>query len=194
MFSNIFSVNFLLQTLNLAEKTVDTKKSPIDRHIAAFIGARSNENMDEPLSKLGDLDDTIKTLSMLKLLVDLQNTLNIGTLLGLTKWIGGLMGPVIKLYHSREKRKEIESAVPRIVRSGSLSDLLSLLDDPLEKQRDEKNYLTATKKFAEVEDEITEIKKNTGPESESGEKISKQTAAIISSLLMVLIMIIVIVS
>ena len=53
---------------------------------------------------------------------------------------------------------------------------------------------TATKKFAEVEDEITEIKKNTGPESESGEKISKQTAAIISSLLMVLIMIIIIVS
>ena len=191
---NIFSVNFLLQTLNSAEKIVDTKKSPIDRHIAAFIGARSNENMDEPLSKLGDLDDTIKTLSMLKLLVHLQNTMNIGTLLGLTKWIGGLMGPVIKLYHSREKRKEIESAVPRIVRSGSLSDLLSLLDDPLEKQRDEKKYVIAQQQFGEIEDEITEIKKNIGPESESGDRTSKQTAAIISGLLMVLIMIITIVS
>ena len=104
------------------------------------------------------------------------------------------MGPVIKLYHSREKRKEIESAVPRIVRSGSLSDLLSLLDDPLEKQRDEKKYALAQQKFGEFEDEITEIKKNIGPESESGDRTSKQTAAIVSGLLMILIMIIIIVS
>jgi hypothetical protein len=191
---NIFSVNFLLQALNAVEKTVDTKISPIDSHIAAFIAARSNENMDEPLSRLGDLDDTIKILSMLKLLVNLQNTMNIGTLLGLTKWVGGLMGPVIKLYHSRVKRKEVEAAVPRTVRRGSLSELLSLLDNPLEKQTDEKNYLTAVEEFSKTEAEITEIREKTGPESESGDRTSKQTAAIISGLIMVLIIIIMIVT
>jgi hypothetical protein len=191
---NIFSIDFLLQSLNAAEKTVDTKNSPIDRHIAAFIAARSKADMDEPLSKLGDLDDTIKTLSMLKLLVDLQKTMNTGTLLGLAKWVGGLMGPVIKLYHSREKRKEVEAAVPKIVRSGSLSELLSLLDNPLEKEKDEGNYLTAVDEFGETADEIEKIKETTGPESESGVRTSKQAAAIISGLIMILLIIIMIVT
>nr|HIL75732.1 hypothetical protein [Rhodospirillales bacterium] len=191
---NIFSIDFLLQSLNAAEKTVDTKNSPIDRHIAAFIAARSKADMDEPLSKLGDLDDTIKTLSMLKLLVDLQKTMNTGTLLGLAKWVGGLMGPVIKLYHSREKRKEVEAAVPKIVRSGSLSELLSLLDNPLEKEKDKGNYLTAVDEFGETADEIEKIKGNTGPESESGDRTSKQAAAIISGLIMILLIIIMIVT
>jgi hypothetical protein len=191
---NIFSIDFLLQSLNAAEKRVDTKNSPIDRHIAAFIAARSKADMDEPLSKLGDLDDTIKTLSMLKLLVDLQKTMNTGTLLGLAKWVGGLMGPVIKLYHSRAKRKEVEAAVPKIVRSGSLSELLSLLDNPLEKEKDEENYLTAVDEFGETADEIEKIKGNTGPESESGDRTSKQAAAIISGLIMILLIIIMIVT
>ena len=191
---NIFSIDFLLQSLNAAEKTVDTKNSPIDRHIAAFIAARSKADMDEPLSKLGDLDDTIKTLSMLKLLVDLQKTMNTGTLLGLAKWVGGLMGPVIKLYHSREKRKEVEAAVPKIVRSGGLSELLSLLDNPLEKEKDEENYLTAVDEFGETADEIEKIKGNTGPESESGDRTSKQAAAIISGLIMILLIIIMIIT
>jgi len=191
---NIFSIDFLLQSLNAAEKRVDTKNSPIDRHIAAFIAARSKADMDEPLSKLGDLDDTIKTLSMLKLLVDLQKTMNTGTLLGLAKWVGGLMGPVIKLYHSRAKRKEVEAAVPKIVRSGSLSELLSLLDNPLEKEKDEENYLTAVDEFGETANEIEKIKGNTGPESESGDRTSKQAAAIISGLIMILLIIIMIVT
>lgn len=191
---NIFSIDSILQTLNAVEKTVDTQKSPIDRHIAAFIAARSDTNMDDSLSKLGDLDDTIKTLSMLELLVNMQNTMNTGTLLGLAKWVGGLMGPVIKLYHSREKRKEVEAAVPKIVRSGSLSELLALLDNPIEKQKDEKNYLAAVKKFGEAADEIEDINKMTGPESESGEETSKQVAATISGLIMILVIIIMMIS
>ena len=187
---NIFAIDLLLKTLNAVEKTVDTKKSPIDRHIAAFIAARCDTNMDDSLSKLGDLDDTIKTLSMLKLLVDLQNTMNTGTLLGLAKWVGGLMGPVIKLYHSREKRKEVESAVPKIVRSGSLSELLSLLDNPIEKQKDENNYLDAVKEYGETADEIEKINATTGPKSEVGEQTSKRVAATISGLIMTLIIII----
>ena len=191
---NIFSIEFLLQTLNKVEKTVDTKKSPIDRHIAAFIGARSNGNMDESLSKLGDLDDTIKILSMLKLLVNLQNTMNSGTLLGLAKWVGGLMGPVIRIYHSREKRKEVEAAVPKIIRGGDLSELLSLLDNQVDKKKDEKNFKIALKQYGEAEDEIKKIKENTGPESEAGKRTSKQAEAIISGLVMIIIITIMIIT
>ena len=191
---NIYSVSDLLQTLNQVEKLTNTTQSPIDRHIAAFITSRSAENMDDSISQLGDLDEAIATLSMLRLLVNLQNTMNVGTLLGLTKWVGGLMGPVIRLYHSRGKRREIEGAVPSIVRSGNLSELLSLLDNSREKQVDEKNYQAAAKEYKETEKEIIEIGDNIGPTSEIGERTSKQTAAVISNLIMIIIIFFIIVT
>jgi hypothetical protein len=184
---NVFSVRMLLPTLNAVEKSVDTKKSPVDRHIAAFVAARSQDSMDRYLSELGDLDDTIQTLGMLRLLVHLQDKMSAGTLMGLTKWVGGLMGPVIKLYHSRPKRKEVEAEVPRIVRSGDLSELLTLLDDPVAKQIDETSYLAAVEEFGQAEDEIHSIEHDTGPGSEAADRTSKQAAAITSILIMIFI-------
>ena len=143
--------------------------------------------MDRYLSELGDLDDTIQTLGMLRLLVHLQDKMSAGTLMGLTKWVGGLMGPVIKLYHSRPKRKEVEAEVPRIVRSGDLSELLTLLDDPVAKQIDETSYLAAVEEFGQAEDEIHSIEHDTGPGSEAADRTSKQAAAITSILIMIFI-------
>ena len=177
----------LLPTLNAVEKSVDTKKSPVDRHIAAFIAARSEGNMDDHLSELGDIDDTIQTLGMLRLLVLLQDKMKAGTLMGLTKWVGGLMGPVIRLYHSRTTRKEVEADVPRIVRSGELSELLTLLDDPETKRLDEDNYLAAVEEFGLAEDEVLGIEQDTGPGSDAADRTSKQAAAITSILIMIFI-------
>ena len=58
----------------------------------------------------------------------------------------------------------------------------------------EENYLTAVDEFGETADEIEKIKGNTGPESESGDRTSKQAAAIISGLIMILLIIIMIVT
>jgi hypothetical protein len=184
---NIFTIDMLLPTLSSAEKSVDTKKSPIDRHIAAFIAARINENIDSYLAQLGDLDGSIQTLGMLRLLVYLQDKMSAGTLMGLTKWVGGLMGPVIRLYHNRQKQKEIEADVPRLVRSGDLSKLLSLLDDAVAKKEDEANFLIALKEYHEAGDEINDIEENTGPGTEAADHTSKRAAAIASILIMIFI-------
>ena len=189
---NVLSIGMLLPTLNDIEKSADTKKSPVDRHVAAFIAARSEDNMDNHLVELGDLDDTIRTLGMLRLLVLLQDRMSVGTLMGLTKWVGGLMGPVIRLYHSRSTRKEVKGNVPRIVRKGDLSELLTLLDDPIIKQEDETNYLAALEEFANAEEEITNTDLTSGPGSEAAERTSKQVAAITSILVMIFIVSIII--
>ena len=104
------------------------------------------------------------------------------------------MGPIIKLYHSRKKRKEVEAVVPKIIRGGNLSELLALLDNPQEKKEDERNFEIAAKQYAEADDEIEKIRVTTGPESESGDRTSKQAAAGISGLAMILIIIIMIIS
>tara|TARA_B100000315_G_C14586265_1_gene593180 strand:+ start:2544 stop:4061 length:1518 start_codon:yes stop_codon:yes gene_type:complete len=184
---NVSEIEDILPTLDAVEKFADTKKSPVDRHLAAFIAARSEGSVESQLNELGDLDGTIQILGMLRLLVILQDRMNAGTLLGLTKWVGGLMGPVIKLYHSRSTRRDIEAEVPRIVRSGDLSELLDLLDDPVSKKEDQTKYLAALEEFTEAEEEVLQIEENTGPGSEAANRTSNQVAAVTSILIMIFI-------
>ncbi|MBT7957440.1 MAG: hypothetical protein HN731_19735 [Rhodospirillaceae bacterium] len=184
---NVSVIEEILPTLDAAEKMADTKKSPVDRHLAAFIAARTEGSIESQLGQLGDLDETFQILGMLRLLVELQDRMNTGTLLGLTKWVGGLMGPVIKLYHSRSTRRDIEADVPRIVRSGDLSELLGLLDDPVTRKKDELEYLAALEEFEEAEEEVLGIEENTGPGSEAALRTSNQVAAVTSILIMIFI-------
>ncbi len=97
------------------------------------------------------------------------------------------MGPVIKLYHSRSTRRDIEAEVPRIVRSGDLSELLGLLDDPVSKKEDQTNYLAALEEFTEAEEEVLQLEENTGPDSEAANRTSSQVAAVTSILIMIFI-------
>ena len=97
------------------------------------------------------------------------------------------MGPVIKIYKSRKTRKAIETEIPRIVRTGDLNELLSLMDDPEMKLRDEAGFASAIEEFGTAEEEIVKIGLDTGPHSTAAGKISKQAAAITSILVMIFI-------
>ncbi len=184
---NIIEIDELIPALNAAEKNVDTKKNPVDRHIAAFIGARHQVNVDRELGEIADPDKTIQILGSLRLLAHLQERLKSGPQHGLSKWLGSLMGPVIKIYQSRKTRKAIEAEIPRIVRTGDLDELLGLMDDPETKLRDEAGYADAIEEFSTAEEEIVKIEFDTGPNSDAADKTSKQVAAVTSILIMIFI-------
>lgn len=191
---NIIELDDLIPTLNLAEKTVDTKKNPVDRHIAAFIAARIQGSVDAYLGEIADLDKTTQILGSLRLLAHLQERLNSGPQHGLSKWLGSLMGPVIKIYQSRKTRKAIEGEIPRIVRTGDLNELLNLMDDAETRHIDEAGYAAALEEFSTAEDEIVKIEIESGPNSDAAAKTSKQAAAVTSILIMIFLISVMIMS
>ena len=184
---NIFFSSMLLPTLDKIAGTTNTQKSPIDRHIAAFIASKINDDLEQYLSEIGDFDKSIQTLGMLKLLVHIQKNLSSTHLLGLAKWVGGLMAPAIKIYNSRKLRKDIESGIPQIIRNGNLSELLKLIDDPSHKEEDQLGYQIAMNEFKEAEETILKTETNSDPESEVAVKTSRQAASILSILIMIFI-------
>ena len=184
---NIFFSSMLLPTLDKIVGITDTQKSPVDRHIAAFIATKIKDDLEQHLSEIGDFDKSIQTLGMLKLLVHIQNNSSSVPLLGLAKWVGGLMKPSIRVYKSRKLRKDIESGIPQIIRNGNLGELLKLIDDPSHKEEDKIGYQTAMNEYKEAEEAILKTEKNSNPESEIAVKTSKQAASVISILIMVFI-------
>jgi serine/threonine protein kinase len=190
----VLKIEDMLPALNSAEKRVDTKTPPIDRHIAAFIAARIGGSIESMLNGLNDPDDALKVMAILKLLAELQVRFGPESLLGLARWIGGQVGPVIKLYHSRITRKAIESAVPDLVRSGQLPALIELLDDPEARLIDQQGYAMAVAQFELAEDEIQKIHEDMGPVSTKTDRTAKQVAAVTSITIMTFVIALLIIS
>ncbi len=188
----VMDIDKLLPVLNEVERRVDSKQKPIDRHLAAFIAARAGADMERFLDEVHHNDEAVSSIAILKLYAQLQTKYGPSVLLGLARWIGGQVGPVIRLFHSRETRKELENEVPRIVRGGSLPELLALLDNIETRIKDENGFTLAVAQFNAAETEIKKILENSRPSSDQVQRTSRQVAAILSILIMTVVVILII--
>ncbi|MBL6945738.1 MAG: hypothetical protein ISR47_03785 [Rhodospirillales bacterium] len=173
----VTDVDELLVALDEASNRVDTKVPPVDRHIAAFVAAHFDQDVDKYLQALGDPNEAKSIEGMLSLLSVAQWRLGPEALFGLSSWVGGLLGPAISSYHSRTVRHDIEREIPRLVRQGSLPDLFDLIDNAEQRQQDEMGFDSAINEFILAETEIQEIEGSDSARAESAERIGQQSAA-----------------
>jgi hypothetical protein len=175
----VVEVKELLPALNVAaSRRSDVKQWPIDRHIAAFLGARMRSDIDRNLTHLADPNPSTAMMAMLNLFAVLQYRLGPETLPGLASWIGSLVAPVVAAYHGREKRKELEKEVPRLVRKGSVVEIYNLLENPEARSRDESEFAWAQAQYQAADDEIKRILGEDEDRDKDAERIGKQTAAV----------------
>ena len=176
----VCQIKDLLPALDTASSQVLNNINPIDRHIAAFIAVHFDRDIQPQLRALADPTEETATMGMLSLLAFLQWNLQIGSLYGLSSWVGGLLGPAINSYHSRSKRREIEKKIPSLVRNGSLSELFDLIENTTSRKTDAKGFEEATMEYAETEYEIQEIKDTRNERRLKAEIQGKQTTAVVS--------------
>jgi hypothetical protein len=187
----ILNIEDILPALNKIEQSIDPKTNPVDRHIAAFVGARVTKISIEPfLQEIGDPDEALQTLGALKLLASLQKQYGPDILTGLSKWIGGQMGPIIKLYQSRSTQKHLETEVPKVVRDGNLSELLELLDNPETRLTDASEYEIAIEAFRVAQDEIKKVEHDMGPNSDIALLASRKVASVTSVVIMTFVIVV----
>lgn len=176
----VTEIRELLPALDAAANHVDTNSSPMDRHTTAFIAAHFDEDIHPHLKALSSTAEDSSTIGMLSLLAFLQWKLRIGTLLGLSSWVGGLLGPAINTYHSRLTRRDIEKEIPGLVRKGSLPELFDLIDNTENRKADTEGYQAAATEYASAEYEIRDIEGAGTERQTKAERTGKQAAAVIS--------------
>jgi hypothetical protein len=176
----VLEIRELLPALNGTTKRPDAKHWPIDRHVAAFIGTRTTFDVDRQMIEIADPSPERSTLGMLNLLAMLQWRQGQTQLFGLTSWVGGLVQPIINGFHNRQKRREFEREVPRLVRQGNLIDLARLLDNADERARDQRGFEEATDQWREAAREIKEIQSGLDDRDDTVAKTAQQVAALVS--------------
>lgn len=138
----------LLPALELAVAGGQIEGWPLDRHVAAFIAARSPEDVDDQLGALDHGDLGNRWGATTRLLAAIQARHGPETLPGLCKLMAGHGAPLIDRYYNRATRKRIKGLLPEIVKSGSLSRLAKELDDRDALERDVKQFERARIAFS----------------------------------------------
>lgn len=176
----VLELRDLLPALNGAAKKGEQRGWPVDRHVAAFIAARANFEIDRQMLDLASPDPTRSCMGMLNLLAVIQWRLGQGALYGLAGWVGGLMQPAINTFHSRDKRKALEKEIPRMVREGSLVELSRLLDSAEDHHIDEVGFEQARQEWLAAQKEIREIESGKISYRDKAMQLAQQMAALIS--------------
>ena len=151
---------------------------PVDRHIAAFIGARARSDVDRNLAAVGESDQNKALMALLNLMAVFQYRLGPESLPGLADWVVKLATTMVSGYHSREKRKEFETILPKLARKGSVVEIYQLLDDPTSREKDSNDFIWAQAQYMATEEEIKRVV--AADEDILGEtsSIGKQVAAV----------------
>jgi len=176
----VVTIEHLLPALDFVSNHADTQKSPLDRHVSAFIAARFNEDIHPHLKALASPKEETSVVGMLSLLAFLQWKLRQPAMLGLSSWVGGLLGPAINSYHNRITRTNIEKDIPSLVRKGSLPELFDLVDNAERRQEDRDGYADAQAEWLEAEKEIRDIEGAGDERLTKAERTGQQAASMIS--------------
>lgn len=176
----VLDIRDLLPALNAAARKNEGKGWPVERHIAAFIAARSNFDVERAIYELADGNPARSALAMLNILAVMQWRLGQGGMIALAGWVAGLMGPAINSYNSRETRKQLEKEVPRIAKEGNLVELARVLDNPEARALDQQGYDQAKQEWAAMAAEIRNIEAGQIGTDDEGIKTAKQIAALVS--------------
>ncbi len=177
---HVVTIEGLLPALDAAANNADARSKPMDRHIAAFVAARFNQDIQPHLKAIASARADTSVIGMLSLLAFLQWRLQGPAMLGLSSWIGGLLGPAINTYHNRAMRRELEREIPRLVRKGSLPELFDLVDNADRRREDGDGFAEARAEYDEAESEIQEIEGSDSERMAKAMRAGQQTAAMIS--------------
>jgi serine/threonine protein kinase len=175
----------LVPALEAVAQGRDAPPIPMDRHVAAFLAARSEEIDDRILRPLSSLDERPAgdALKVLRILARVQSVYRNGAAPGLCAWFQTLTKPAVNSFHNLKMRHQIENAVNRASETGFLNELLKIFDDAKAIQRDEQGYLRAQQEHAQCSAQMAQMTLSLENKASLASELGEQVAAVISGVL-----------
>ena len=153
----VLELRDLLPALNTVATRAEAKTWPIDRHVAAFVAARTPLDIGRYLVEVADPSPQRAMLGGLALMAAIQSSQGQKGLVALAGWIARAIGPVLYTYRSRKRRQEIERELPEAAQDGELGALLRLIDDPSKRSKDQLEYARAGDEWHRLAEAIADI-------------------------------------
>ncbi len=150
---------------------------PVDRELAAFIAARSDQRLDAEILALGDGRPPAQAaLALLRLYATLQARQRV-PLQGLARWLAGLVAPALDAFQGRATRRQREEALAGLAEAGQLAALLALIEDPQGSASDRAAHQAALARVAEIDRELTMLHDGAAARGDSARRLAQDLVA-----------------
>ncbi|KXJ56876.1 MAG: hypothetical protein AXW12_07300 [Thalassospira sp. Nap_22] len=177
----------LLPALEKAAETASEESWPVDRHIAAFIAARLEDDVEGQLLAMQNPSDEVEySRAIISMLAIVQWRHGPDNLQNLSHWVARLMEPAIKVFHSKARRERVETEIPKLAKRGNLVELYNLINDEQERRKDQSEFVEAVAEYSEAESEVFDLESSGPARMELAEKVGQQAAAFASTMIALL--------
>ena len=146
----VFDLGRLLPALEEAAGSPHAGPCPVDRHVAAFIAARSTDDLSRFLRLLAKSDPAEQVMGQVGLLASVLAHHPAPPLPRLAAWIR----PVVAAYHNRGTRAAVEADLRKAVASGDLARLNAIINDHKRRREDQQGFAAARADYARCEAEV----------------------------------------
>ena len=183
----IVDISQLLPALEKVAEHISDDSWPVDRHIAAFIASRLEDDVEAQLVALQNPSDEVEySRAIISMLALVQWRHGPDNLHHLSHWVARLMEPAVKVFHSKARRERVEAEIPKLAKRGNLVELYNLINDEQERRKDQTEFISAVEEYSEAESEVFDLESSGPARLELAEKVGQQAAAFASTMIALL--------
>lgn len=168
------------------ESALVNRAAPVrlfDRHITAFLMARDRKNIEPYLHDLNSGSEQKRLLAELQTLSTIQKRTRSTSVPALAKWFADQGGAFLNRIHDRIEREKISAAMSDTAKSGDLSRLLTLVDDPRMKMKDIAGFQRAMHDYRVLRQERDALERELATNPHFGRGMGRAAAAGLSAIL-----------
>jgi eukaryotic-like serine/threonine-protein kinase len=172
----------LIPALDRLARTKGTAfDSLIDRHIAAFAGARLKANIVPELRELRDARDHVGyALPAARILALVQAQTASEPAPALCNAVITMLEPSLTRFHNRNTRDLVRSRMQEVATSGRLADLIAIADDAQALEQDERAFRAAAADYALTVKQVQRLEYERVNRTAMARNISSQVASLLS--------------
>ncbi len=148
----------ILPALEKIAQKGDVTKTPIDRHIAAYLATHISAISETILYALGDTKSaSAPIVATLNIYTILQQRYNIASLPHLTAWFAKILQPAVQTFYNKERQKRIAESMSKAAKTANLNSILKVIDNQEEKKRDLNEFVRANGEYLIITKQLEEL-------------------------------------
>ncbi len=173
------------------ESVCESSKPQIlfDRHVVSFLSVKDRKNIDPYMPDLNASEPYKRVLGQIRTLATIQKRSRLQKFPALSGWISKNLEDVYERFHDAEKRRKIKKTVDGLKKSGDLSKLAVLFDDPHLYQSDVGAFYQAMEQYRKIDHEKELIEEKLKNRKNYGQRTGRQISSVISMFLSILIIV-----
>lgn len=166
-------------------------KSLIDRHIAAFLSVKDKKNIDAYFGEIRASDPHIAKLGQLRVLATIQKRLGLEPFPAIAEWMSNNTEEVYAKLKDKKAIDNLKKKVAKIKKTGDLSSLVHLYDNPALYQADMDGFENARRIYKGLNKEKIELETRLQNKKDYGQHTGRQIASTVSVIIAMVMMVLI---